>query len=53
LIISRKAHLILPTHRLLDAASEASKKAKLVLLKGIGTYMDKTVETESVLEILN
>ena len=25
LVISRKAHLILPTHRLLDAASEASK----------------------------
>jgi adenylosuccinate synthase len=32
LIISRKAHLILPTHRLLDAASEASKvKQRLVL----------------------
>ena len=31
LLISRKAHLILPTHRLLDAASEASKgKRKLV-----------------------
>jgi adenylosuccinate synthase len=46
LIISRKAHLILPTHRLLDAASEASKgKAKIgSTLKGIGpTYMDKTV----------
>ena len=45
LIISRKAHLILPTHRLLDAASEASKgKAKIgSTLKGIGpTYMDKT-----------
>ncbi len=43
--ISRKAHLILPTHRLLDAASEASKgKAKIgSTLKGIGpTYMDKT-----------
>ena len=26
LLISRKAHLILPTHRLLDAASEASKE---------------------------
>jgi adenylosuccinate synthase len=25
LVVSRKAHLILPTHRLLDAASEASK----------------------------
>jgi adenylosuccinate synthase len=44
LIISRKAHLILPTHRLLDAASEASKgKAKIgSTLKGIKTYMDKT-----------
>ena len=45
LVISRKAHLILPTHRLLDAASEASKgKAKIgSTLKGIGpTYMDKT-----------
>jgi adenylosuccinate synthase len=45
LMISRKAHIILPTHRLLDAASEASKgKAKIgSTLKGIGpTYMDKT-----------
>jgi adenylosuccinate synthase len=45
ILISRKAHLILPTHRLLDAASEASKgKAKIgSTLKGIGpTYMDKT-----------
>lgn len=45
LFISRKAHLILPTHRLLDAASEAAKgKAKIgSTLKGIGpTYMDKT-----------
>lgn len=45
LIISRKAHLILPTHRILDAASEAAKgKAKIgSTLKGIGpTYMDKT-----------
>ncbi|GGE11918.1 adenylosuccinate synthase [Psychroflexus salis] len=45
LVISRKAHLILPTHRLLDAASEAAKgKAKIgSTLKGIGpTYMDKT-----------
>ncbi len=43
--ISRKAHLILPTHRLLDAASEAAKgQAKIgSTLKGIGpTYMDKT-----------
>lgn len=45
LFVSRKTHLILPTHRLLDAASEASKgKAKIgSTLKGIGpTYMDKT-----------
>lgn len=43
--ISRGAHLILPTHRLLDAASETAKgKAKIgSTLKGIGpTYMDKT-----------
>ncbi len=43
--ISRKAHLILPTHRTIDAASEASKgKSKIgSTLKGIGpTYMDKT-----------
>jgi len=45
LCVSRKAHLILPTHRLLDAASELSKgKSKIgSTLKGIGpTYMDKT-----------
>ena len=45
LLISRKAHLILPTHRLLDAASEKAKGAKKIgsTLKGIGpTYMDKT-----------
>ncbi len=45
LLISKKAHLILPTHRILDAASEASKgKTKIgSTLKGIGpTYMDKT-----------
>ncbi|WP_299112733.1 adenylosuccinate synthase [uncultured Winogradskyella sp.] len=45
LLISRKAHIILPTHRLLDAASETAKgKAKIgSTLKGIGpTYMDKT-----------
>lgn len=43
--ISRKAHLILPTHRLLDAASEAAKGKDKIgsTLKGIGpTYMDKT-----------
>lgn len=45
LFISKKAHLILPTHRILDAASEAAKgKTKIgSTLKGIGpTYMDKT-----------
>ena len=45
LMISKKAHLIIPTHRILDAASEASKgKAKIgSTLKGIGpAYMDKT-----------
>jgi len=45
LVISEKAHLILPTHRLLDAASEAAKGKDKIgsTLKGIGpTYMDKT-----------
>jgi adenylosuccinate synthase len=45
LFISKRAHLILPSHRILDAASEAAKgKTKIgSTLKGIGpTYMDKT-----------
>lgn len=45
LLISKKAHLILPTHRLLDAASETAKGKNKIgsTLKGIGpTYMDKT-----------
>ncbi|HFA51867.1 MAG TPA: adenylosuccinate synthase [Bacteroidetes bacterium] len=45
LLVAKKAHLILPTHRYLDAAKEAAKgKAKIgSTLKGIGpTYMDKT-----------
>jgi adenylosuccinate synthase len=45
LLISKKAHIILPTHKLLDKASELSKgKLKIgSTLKGIGpTYMDKT-----------
>jgi adenylosuccinate synthase len=45
LIISKRAHLILPTHRLIDAASEAAKGKNKIgsTLKGIGpTYMDKT-----------
>lgn len=45
LVIARKAHLILPTHQLLDAASEKTMGADKIgsTLKGIGpTYMDKT-----------
>lgn len=45
IVISRKAHLIVPTHRLLDAASEAAKGKDKIgsTLKGIGpAYMDKT-----------
>lgn len=45
LIISKRANLILPTHKILDAASEASKGSSKIgsTLKGIGpTYMDKT-----------
>jgi len=44
LLISRKAHLILPGHRLLDAVYEASKGREMIgsTLKGIGpTYTDK------------
>ncbi len=48
LFISAKAHLILPTHRLLDAAQE-SKKGKMKIgstLRGIGpAYTDKTART--------
>src|SRR3989344_6509559 len=45
LVLSKKAHLILPSHRLLDAASETAKGKNKIgsTLKGIGpTYMDKT-----------
>ena len=45
LLISKKAHIILPTHRMLDAASEAAQGQSKIgsTLKGIGpTYMDKT-----------
>jgi adenylosuccinate synthase len=45
LLVAKKAHLILPTHRLLDAGSEAAKGKEKIgsTLKGIGpTYMDKT-----------
>jgi hypothetical protein len=44
LLVSKKAHIILPTHRILDAASEAAKgDAKIgSTLRGIGpTYRDK------------
>lgn len=43
--VSQKAHLIIPTHRALDAASEAAKGNDKIgsTLKGIGpAYMDKT-----------
>jgi len=45
LLISKRAHLILPTHKIIDVASEAAKgKTKIgSTLKGIGpAYMDKT-----------
>ncbi|MFH1320584.1 MAG: adenylosuccinate synthase [Bacteroidota bacterium] len=46
ILLSRKAHLILPTHRILDAASEKAKgkPGKIgTTLRGIGpAYMDKT-----------
>jgi len=44
LVISRRAHLILPTHRLLDASNETIRGATKIgsTLKGIGpTYTDK------------
>lgn len=45
LLISRRSHLIIPSHKWLDAASEALKGKNKIgsTLKGIGpTYMDKT-----------
>jgi len=45
LLVSKKAHIIIPTHRMLDAASEAAKGHLKIgsTLKGIGpAYMDKT-----------
>jgi len=57
LFISKKSHLILPTHRLLDAASETSKGNDKIgsTLKGIGpAYTDKTgregLRTGAILE---
>ena len=48
LLISKKAHLILPTHRLLDSAIEASKGSSKVGTTGRGigpTYTDKVART--------
>jgi len=48
LVISRKAHLILPTHRLLDSALEAAKGKGMVGTTGRGigpTYTDKVART--------
>jgi adenylosuccinate synthase len=48
LLISKKAHLILPTHKLMDAALESKKGNQKIgsTLKGIGpTYTDKTART--------
>ena len=48
LYVSKKAHLILPTHRLLDAVYEKAKGAAKIgsTLKGIGpTYTDKISRT--------
>jgi adenylosuccinate synthase len=45
LLVSRRSHLILPTHRLLDAVYESAKGTTKIgsTLKGIGpTYTDKT-----------
>lgn len=57
LSIAKKAHLILPSHRMLDKASEKSKGKEKIgsTLKGIGpTYMDKTgrngLRTGAILE---
>jgi adenylosuccinate synthase len=42
-VISKKAHLILPTHRLLDAANEAAAGRGKIgsTLKGIGPYIHR------------
>ena len=48
LVISKKAHLILPTHRILDSALEASKGSGKVGTTGRGigpTYTDKVART--------
>lgn len=55
--ISKKAHLILPTHKLMDAALEAKKGDQKIgsTLKGIGpTYTDKTARVGMrVLDVLS
>jgi adenylosuccinate synthase len=51
LLISNRAHLILPSHKALDAASEAKKGTSKIgsTLRGIGpTYMDKTGRNGSI-----
>lgn len=57
LLISKKAHLILPTHKLLDAAFESKKGDQKIgsTLKGIGpTYTDKTARVGMrVLDLLS
>lgn len=57
LLISKKAHLILPTHKLLDAAFETKKGDQKIgsTLKGIGpTYTDKTARVGMrVLDLLS
>lgn len=48
LYVSKKAHLILPTHRMTDAANEKSKGSQKIgsTLKGIGpAYTDKVART--------
>jgi adenylosuccinate synthase len=48
LYVSKKAHLILPSHRMLDAANEQAKGAQKIgsTLKGIGpAYTDKIART--------
>lgn len=51
LVVSKRAHLILPSHRLLDAVNEMSRGESKIgsTLKGIGpTYTDKTADRKSV-----
>ena len=46
LLISRKAHLILPTHRLLDAAAEKSKGLRKLALHS--KELDQPIWTKQV-----